>query len=83
MVFEDDAQDLILGDEMEDSDYGQRLHMFGSEPSRCLLLTKGPEGVIQALKHLVGPKSGESEDEIQGEEIEEDEDDFTTRSEIL
>uniref|UniRef100_A0A5K3FUH4 NDK domain-containing protein n=1 Tax=Mesocestoides corti TaxID=53468 RepID=A0A5K3FUH4_MESCO len=53
---DDDTVIEILESESGDPDYGFRLNELTKEPLRCLLVAKGPEGVVNELIDFVGPE---------------------------
>ncbi len=51
----DDIINALLDSEVEDADYGNRLNLMSKGPCRCLLVTQGSQGVVEALSALIGP----------------------------
>ncbi len=64
----DDMATELIADEEEDPDYGSRLFSLTRDPLRCLLVSKGPEGVVEELRKLLGPNPTDEEGEPAGDE---------------
>lgn len=58
----DDMVTNLIANESDDPDYGSRLNELTKEPLRCILLSKGPEGVVNELKKYIGPSNSDNDD---------------------
>nr|VZI50372.1 unnamed protein product [Spirometra erinaceieuropaei] len=68
----------ILEDEQEDEDYEDRLNLFSSGPSRCLLIIKDSQGIFDEIipfftLHKPGETKNQENDELQLHEPDTDE----------
>ncbi|VDN09425.1 unnamed protein product [Dibothriocephalus latus] len=77
-VLTDEILSVLLMDEQEDEDFGDRLNLFSSGPSRCLIIIKGSQGIFEEITpffalHKVNETKNEEDSLLDAQELNADE----------